>query len=153
MRKPSAGQRTPQQQRFVLDELAKIEHALSFHEPLSQPDRLVLMRVLRELLDGRDARVELGIAPKRGARPSKRGHHAWLAGHYWHLRLRMREKDTAALAAVAAAWSVSASQVRKIARPMKADWQRRFDTGEYDSILNTVESLIPSFKQLSAKSR
>lgn len=72
-RKTPNGQRTPQQQQVVRDELAKIDHALRYHEELDQSDRLLLMRVLGELLDGRDPRIELGIPPKRGARPMKRG--------------------------------------------------------------------------------
>ena len=111
------------------------------------------MRVLRELLDGRDPRPDLGIEPKRGARPSKSGYHAWLAGHYWHLRLRQAEKDVAARQRVAMAWGLSASQVWKIARPLKAEWQRRFDTGEFNNTVTTAEALIPFFKQLSANSR
>lgn len=135
------------------DQLAKIDHALRYHEELDQYDRLLLMRVLGELLDGRDPRIEMGIPPKRGARPMKRGYHTWMAGHYWHLRTRQGEKDVAARNIVADAWGVSASQVWKIARPLKADWQRRFETGEFNNVTGTAADLIPHFKQLSAKSR
>lgn len=152
-RKAQSSRRTPQQQQFICDELVSIEHALLHHESLSQPRRLLLLRILRELLDGRDARIELGIPPKRGARPMKRGYHAWMAGHYWYLRTRQGEKDVAARNIVADAWGVSASQVWKIARPLKADWQRRFESGEFNNVTGTAADLIPHFKQLSANSR
>lgn len=144
---------TPEQLQFRRDHLARIEHALRFREELDQLDRLALMRVLRELLDGRDPRVDLGIPPKRGARSIKGGYHAWIAGHYWHLRMRQGEKDVAARAAVGSAWGVSASQVWNVARPLRTEWARRFASGEFDKIMNTVDSLIPHFKQLSANSR
>lgn len=147
-RKSPTRRRTKEEQQVILDELAEIDHALLFHEPLSQPHRLLLMRVLRELLDGRDPRVELGIPPKRGVRPMKRGYHVWMAGHYWHLRLRVNEKETVARSAVAQAWGVSASQVWKVARPLRKDWQTRFATGEFNNIMNAVESFIPHYRQL-----
>lgn len=111
------------------------------------------MDVLGELLDGRDPRGELGIPKKQGRRSNKAGYHKWMAGHYWHLRWHEHEKDVAARAIVAEAWGVSASQVWKVARPQRADWEGRFATGEFDQIMNTVDSFIPHFRQLSAKSR
>lgn len=144
---------TKKQLRNRRDGLADIYHAIQFHEPLTQMQRITLMNVLRELLDGRDPRAELGIPKKQGRRSSKAGFHKWMAGHYWHLRWHEREKDVAARAIVADAWGVGASQVWKIARPQQADWEKWFATGEFDQIMNTVDSLIPHFKQLSAKSR
>lgn len=152
-RKTPSNRPTPQQLQFRRDHLARIERALRFREELDQLDRLALMRVLRELLDGRDPRIDLGIPPKRGARSIKGGYHAWMAGHYWHLRLRAGEKDGAARLIVGKAWGVGASQVWKVARPLRADWQARFDTGEFENIMNAVDSFIPHFRQLSPNYR
>jgi len=142
-----------EQQRFRLDQLVGIFRAIQFHEPLTQIQRLALMRILIEMLDGRDPRAEFGIPPKRGARSTKAAFHKWMAGHYWHLRWHEHEKDATARTIVAGAWGVSASQVWKVARPMQADWRQNFDSGEFDQVMNAVDSLIPHFKQLSAKSR
>lgn len=144
---------TTKQRRFRRDELTRICRAIKFHEPLTQMQRIMLMNVLGELLDGRDPRAELGIPKKQGRRSSKAGFHKWMAGHYWHLRWHEHEKDVAARAIVAEAWGVSAPHVWKIARPQRTYWNEDFATGEFDQIMNTVESLIPHFKQLSAKSR
>jgi len=151
-RRPVSGL-TKKQQQFRRDELVGIEHAIQFHEPLTQVQRLVLMRILIELLDCRDPRAELGIPKKQGRRSSKAGFHKWMAGHYWHLRWHEHEKDVTARAIVADAWGVSASQVWKVAQPMRGEWKQNFGSGDFEQVMNAVDSLIPLFKQLSAKSR
>jgi hypothetical protein len=83
-------------------------------EPLDGGERLTVIRILEQTLDGYDPRKGLGIAPKAGRPQIMAGHHAFLAAHYWSLReLDPLEKNAAST--VAEIWGISLGRVRKIA--------------------------------------
>lgn len=125
--------------------LAKIDGA----QVLEEGDLLAIGKILRATLDGRDPRVDLGIAPKRG-KPSNGMMHVFLAAHYWLLR-ESESKELVAAEMVKNFWGFDLSTVRRIAADNKAAANRLKRQYTPDQIIGIAELSVAHW-QLRAKS-
>ncbi len=97
--------------RSTLVALAKLDHGGS----LNQKARIAAAKVLRDSLNGIDARRDLGVAPARGRPETHSRIHHWIAADYLLLR-KAEPVAKRAVEKIAARWGVSQGWVHTCAR-------------------------------------
>lgn len=125
------------------DQRAALERgyaALLNMETPEQQDRIVMLYALRALLEGRDARSDLGIPPARGPRP---GNAWWMALHFALLTRRNPDREKGMASLVANAWGVTSERVRQVYRPLRVAIAERFKEADVIASQLSPGEVIP----------